>query len=134
MKRTTIVAAFLVMAVTSFSQTPKGGDNAAFLLRCQRLSDRMAAVDSVKAAPDDSIAAWRTERAAIKTEYKAVYAKRLTDDEAERYYAYTSQYKKRLATLKVNDMGEALNDAGDKMKAGAKRTGKKITGWFKGLK
>ena len=134
MMRNIIVAAFLVTAVTSFKQTPQGGDNAAFLLRCQKLADRMAVIDSLKTVSPDSITEWKKERNAIKTEYKTTFKQRLTDDEAKRYYAFASQYNKRLTTLKANDVGDAINDTGTEVTDAVKRTGKKIQGWIEGLK
>ena len=134
MMRNIIVAAILVTAVTSFKQTPQGADNAAFLLRCQKLADRMAVVDSTRTAHTDSIAEWKKERNAIKKEYQEAYKDKLTGDEAKRYYAHASQYNRRLATLKANDVGDAINDAGAEVTDAVKRTGTKIQGWIEGLK
>lgn len=133
MRKITVVAVLLMMAATSFSQNVKKSDNEQFLNRFESLINRMSIIDKMDEVPDDSIEVWRKERKKLRKEYRKLYSDTFTDEQAKRYYNLKGQFNKHITSLRLEDMGESLNEAGKKAKKGMKRTGKKIQGWFEGI-
>ena len=105
-----------------------------FLKRYEKLVTTMEAVDKSAYIPDETLNAWKSERADIKELYKEIYEDTFTDSELTRYSELTARYNKRMAAVKLNDVGDAINNASDNVTESVKRTSKKVKGWFKGLK
>lgn len=133
MRKITVVAVFLMMAATSFSQDVKKNDNERFLNRFESLINRMSIIDKMDEVPEDSIKVWRKERKKLRKEYRKIYSDTFTDEQAKRYYTLKGQFNKHITSLQLEDMGDALNEAGKKAKKSMKRTGKKIQRWFEGI-
>ncbi|MGM9713165.1 MAG: hypothetical protein ACI3Y5_03475 [Prevotella sp.] len=122
------MAAFFMSAAISFSQTKEQKpDTKAFLNRYQNLVMRMEKASANGTVTKDSIYAWKDERTAIKRLYSDTYKRIFTDDEVEKYFAISTDYKTTRASIN-------LDKVGDNVSTTMKRTGKKISGWFGGSK
>ena len=130
MKKTLTIIMMFALCIGASAQTSTTA-NKKFLKRCEALVTR---IDDRYAQNADSVAAWKAERKNIQTLYKERYKSAFSDDELEEYSKITTQYKTKMTDLKLDNLGEKLDTIGSKMSRSMKRTGKKVSGFFKGLK
>lgn len=127
-KHLILMAAFFMSAAISFAQTKEEKpDTKAFLNRYQNLVMRMEKAAANNNVTRDSIYAWKDERTAIKRLYSDTYKHILSDDELEKYFAISTDYKATRASMNLDKVGENVSTT-------MRRTGKKISGWFGGSK
>ena len=109
-KHLILMAALFMSAAISFAQTKEEKpDTKAFLNRYQNLVMRMEKAAANNNVTRDSIYAWKDERTAIKRLYSDTYKHILSDDELEKYFAISTDYKATRASM--DGSAEARSDA-----------------------
>ena len=127
-----ILSIVLLCAVCMGASAQKSvSANQKFLKRFEKL---VARVDDKYAQNADSVAAWKSERSKIKTLYKERYKEAFSDDELEKYSELNGEYNSRMTEMKLNDLSEKMDSVGAKVGRSMQRTGKKVSGFVKGLK
>ena len=106
-KHLILMAALFMSAAISFAQTKEEKpDTKAFLNRYQNLVMRMEKAAANNNVTRDSIYAWKDERTAIKRLYSDTYKHILSDDELEKYFAISTDYKATRASMNLDKVGE----------------------------
>lgn len=130
MKKVLSLIILSTVCLCATAQT-KPSSNQKFLKRCEKLVDR---VQLKYAQNADSVDAWKAERIKIKNLYKERYNAAFNDEEIERYMELSAEYKSKMTEMNLNNLGEKVDSVGAKVSRSMQRTGKKVSGFVKGLK
>lgn len=130
MKKIISIMMLCFVCVTLSAQT----DTASHRKFLNRYSALIARMKDKYVDNPDSVAAWKLERKNIQNLYKERYKYTFTDDELEEYYSLNTQYKTRVTEMNLNDLSEQLDTIGSRVGKEINRTGKKVSGFLKGLK
>lgn len=125
------ILAIFMMSIMCLSISAQTATNQKFLNRYDSL---VARIQDKYADKTDSIAAWKAERKSIQTLYKEKYKAQFSDSELEKYYELNALYKSKMAKYQLNDLGTQADSIGNKVSKKAKRIGKAVNGFIKGLK
>lgn len=130
MKKVLSLIILSAVCLCATAQT-KPSSNQKFLKRCEKLVDR---VQLKYAQNADSVDAWKAERIKIKNLYKERYNAAFNDEEIERYMELSAEYKSKMTEMNLNNLGDKVDSVGAKVSRSMQRTGKKVSGFVKGLK
>lgn len=83
---------------------------------------------------EDSVYAWKSERKKIKNLYSQRYKYLFTDDEMDEYYELNAKYMTKSKDIRFGKFEEKLDTVGSEVSRTLNRTGRKVSGFLKGLK
>lgn len=130
MKKYFLSIILMATCTLSSAQSAKTA-NEKFLDRFSKLITR---IDSKYADNADSVEVWKAERKSIQILYKERYKEKFTDEELEKYANLNGRYRSKMTELHLSDLSEKMDTLGSKIDRGVRRTGKKISGFIKGMK
>lgn len=130
MKKIVSIVMLFVFCLTISAQE-QISNNQKFLDRYSLLIKRMK---PEYASNVDSLYAWKAENKKIKTLYSERYKYLFTDEELEEYSSLATQYKTRVAEYKLDKFGEKMDTLGNRVTKSLQKTGRKFSGFIKGLK
>lgn len=105
--------------------------NEKFLERFNRLVCR---VNENYSQNVDSVYAWKSERKKIQLLYRERYKYLFSDDQIVYYNELSVKYRRKMIDYDIERIGEKVDTLGVRVANRLNRTGKKISGFLKGVK